>query len=114
VRVAKHDHVRTLARDAELELFLQRVRVHDVMNEKFAPGQRDGFGEPEGGRTVRVADHRRDRRNRFQFNDDGIGPDVARVQDVADAVEKFKGTFGSSQPCVSEMTPIFIKVTGET
>ena len=31
VRVAKHDHVRPLARDAKLKRFLQRVWVHDVM-----------------------------------------------------------------------------------
>jgi len=49
VRVAEHDGVRSFARNLELEIFLQRVRVYDVMNEKFVPSERDLFGEPEGG-----------------------------------------------------------------
>ena len=39
VRVAEHDHVRPFARDAELKFLLQRMRVYDVVNEKFAFGR---------------------------------------------------------------------------
>ena len=88
--VAEHDGVRPFARNLELEIFLQRVRVHDVVNEKFALGERNHLGDPEGGRTIRVAEHGCDRGNRFQFNDDGIAAHVARVQDVTDAGENFR------------------------
>ena len=49
--------------------------------------ERNRFGEPEGGRTVRVAEHGRDRGNRLQFRNDRIVANVARVQDMADAGE---------------------------
>ena len=67
VCVAEHDDVRPFARDAELEFLLQRVRIHDVVNEKFAIGERNHFGDPESWRTIRVAEHGRDRGNRLQF-----------------------------------------------
>jgi len=109
VRVAEHDRVRTFARDAELELFLQCVKVHDVMDEKFASGQRDRLGEAEGGRSVRVAGHRRDWRNRFQSGDDEVRADVTRVQNVADAGEK-SGNFRVEKTVGVRDDPIFIEV----
>ena len=59
------------------------------MDEKFPPGQLDDFGFLEWQSQIGVADDDGDGRDLFQFKRDERVADVARVQDVPDAREKF-------------------------
>src|SRR5216684_253742 len=59
VRVAKHDDLRLLTLDFPGQRVFQRMRIHDVMQQKFAASQRYSFCEAiRQLRLISVASHR--------------------------------------------------------
>jgi len=90
MRVSKNNDSGFLAIQPALKRFIGFVRVHNVMNEKFAPIQFNNFRLPElQARIVSIAEDGRDRRNLFKLQDQPSLADVAAVQDVVNAGEEF-------------------------
>src|SRR5580765_1164229 len=75
----------------ETNLFLQfsggRVRINDVVNQKFLSVQFDDFHELQRNSHVRVAEHSGNGRDGSQFQQQSVRADIARVQDVLHASE---------------------------
>src|ERR1035438_4028099 len=79
VRVAEDDDVRLRPRDALPDAVARRVRVDDVMDEKFARAKLDDFRLLERQPHVGVAINGGDGSDFLQFGNDGGVADVARV-----------------------------------
>ncbi len=80
-----------VARDAGLDRIGERLRIHNVLQEKPAAGEFDHFSQPVmETRIIRIAGNRRHRRDLFQRQDDGRQADVAAVEDMVHAGEKLR------------------------
>lgn len=90
VRVAEDDDMRLFVRDAFRQVVSRRIRMDDVVNKKFPSGLLDDLGVLKRQARVRVAINRRDRRDRFQFRNEGEIADIAGVQDVFNASEQLR------------------------
>ena len=91
MRVAKDNHSRFLALQPALKRFIGFVRLHNVMDQKFAPSQLDNFRLPElQTRIVRVAEDRGNRRNLFKLQDQPGLANIATVQDMVNARKEFR------------------------
>src|SRR6266481_7249653 len=91
MRVAKHKDSGFLALQPALKRFIGLMRVHNVMDQKFAPIQLGNFRWPElQTRIVRVTQDRGNQRNLFKLQDQPGPANVTTVQDVVNAGEKLR------------------------
>ena len=81
--VPKHDHCRTLSRDACLERITGAVRVNDVMDKDFAAIRLEDtrFREMKTW-VIRISPNGDDGRNLLQFEKDHRHADVTAVEDM--------------------------------
>ena len=90
VRVAEDDDVRGFPGDVAAERFTVRAGIDDVVEEKFAPGQRDDFRLAVVEAVIVVAEDGGDGGDGFQLENDPRQADVAGVENVIDALEEFR------------------------
>jgi hypothetical protein len=91
VSVAKDHHSRLLPIEPALKRFIERVRVHNVMNEKLAPIQFGDFSESVAeSRIIGIPQNCSNGSNLFKFQDEPGLPDVATVKDVVNSGEEFR------------------------
>ena len=83
----KDDDVGLLTGETHLEFARERMWRDDVLNEKFAPTERDGFREPVECGVIRITQHRCDRRDGLKLRDEMIRPDVAGMENVFDTAK---------------------------
>ena len=89
MRVAENHHVRSFARDAHFQFVRPFARLDDVLDEKFSRRQCHDLRFTKIQAAVRVSQNRGDGRDLFQFKRDERRADVARVQNMIHAREKF-------------------------
>src|SRR6267378_7526055 len=89
VRVAEDDHIRLLASDPTMEVFVERSWIDDMVDQELALSGLDDFCWAETkARFVRVPNHGSDGCDIFQLQNERGHADVSSVQDVFDSLEK--------------------------
>jgi len=89
VSVSKDHHIRSMMKKTQLQSFRQCVRIHDMMEEKFAPTQLHHLQVPEfKSRIVGISPYDGHGRNRFQVQNQTRKSHVARVQDMVDPLKQ--------------------------
>lgn len=90
MRVTEDDDVRGFAGDEPAERFTVRAGIDDVVDEEFAPVQRDDFRLAVVEAVIVVAEDGGDGGDGFQLENDPRQADVAGVENVIDALEEFR------------------------
>ena len=90
VRVAEHENIRPLAPDALPQLVARLARFDDVVDQNLAAAQFDHFRFLERQQLVGIPRHGGDRGDLLELMSDPGRADVARVNDVLDAVEELR------------------------
>ena len=94
VGVAEDDNVRFFAGDARGKLVVRRVRIDDVMDQKFSSVELHDFGVAQRNADVGISKHRGDGSNFFQLQHEPRQSDIAAVEDVFDSRKRSR-TCGS-------------------
>ena len=86
--MAEDHDVRIVPHQPALDDRTRRADIDDVVHQKLALSQAHQFGIFEIEADVGVPCHGGNRSNCFQFEDDPWHPDVTRVQDMINTLEK--------------------------
>lgn len=87
----ENNHLRFFRVDAAPQRLLQIMRTYDMLNEKLALSQSHGFYRAiSEAQIIGIAAHGGNRSDLFQLEENTRLSNVARMQDVFDALEKMR------------------------